>query len=155
MSKVFCLAVIVLVFAGISPALHDSQHKSSSPQQLDPCEGQQLDQRQMNDCHDAQYRKAQSRLTAVYEKILKSMEDDLSKDRLKNIEELPKHDEKAIAKLRTAQIAWVQYRHLHCEAAEFEFENGSLSPTIYSVCMEKLTDDRIDELKRAYEYRTK
>ena len=155
MSKVVHAALVVLLFAGISSAPQDSKHESPAKKLLDPCEGQQLDQRQMNDCSDAQYQRAEKRLTAAYEKIVKSMEDDLVKDRRKNIEELPKHDETAIQKLRTAQIAWVEYRRLRCEAAEFEFENGNISPTIYSACMEATTNDRIDELRKAYEYRDK
>jgi uncharacterized protein YecT (DUF1311 family) len=155
MSKVVHVALVVLLFAGISSAPQDSNHESPAKKQLDPCEGQQLDQRQMNDCYDTQYQKAEKRLIASYEKILKSMQDDLAKDRHKNIEELPKHDEMAIQKLRAAQTAWVAYRRLHCEAAEFEFENGSISPTIYAACMEATTNDRIDELRKAYEYRDK
>jgi len=40
---------------------------------------------------------------------------------------------------------------LHCSAAEYEYDGGSIRPMIQAICLTTVTNNRIEEMKDAYE----
>jgi uncharacterized protein YecT (DUF1311 family) len=64
---------------------------------------------------------------------------------------LRKQVETAIQKLRAEQIAWDQYRTLHCDALQQQFEGGTIAPLEWATCMTETANHRIAELKSGYE----
>jgi uncharacterized protein YecT (DUF1311 family) len=66
-------------------------------------------------------------------------------------QDLKKSAQTAIDDLKAAELAWVKYRDLQCEATGQQYEGGSIRPTIYSSCISMLTEHRIEEIKAAYE----
>lgn len=105
---------------------------------------------ELNQCAGEQYRKADGRLNAAYNKALEMMQKELTVAQERKDSDWTRYFEQSIAKLRAAQRAWSQYRDLHCEAARHQYEGGSVSPMIYGFCMAQTTLDRIEELKSAY-----
>jgi len=104
----------------------------------------------MNQCSGEQYSKADARLNSLYTKLTSLLEKDAATDRPKRKTGGKEQRQTAIQKLRAAERAWIQYRDLHCDAARDQFEGGSMSPMVWTDCMTKITDHRIDELKDAY-----
>jgi uncharacterized protein YecT (DUF1311 family) len=51
------------------------------------------------------------------------------------------------SKLVASQQAWIQFREKNCEFSKSRFEGGSIAPLIYHSCLEKFTQQRIEELK--------
>jgi len=114
------------------------------------CDGAQS-QVELNQCSGEQYHKADQRLNTVYNNVLRFMQKDLAEAQQENNADDIKFSRLAIEKLKAAEKAWIQYRDLHCDAARHEVGGGSMRPMVLGFCMATTTEDRIDELKRAYE----
>ena len=65
------------------------------------------------------------------------------------------YGEQQIQKLKAAEASWLTYRDLHCSAAEYEYDGGSIRPMIQAICLTTVTNNRIEEMKDAYEVRDK
>lgn len=50
-------------------------------------------------------------------------------------------------KLKKAQMAWIKYRDLCCDAEASIYEGGSMSGLAYTTCMTTLTNERSGRLK--------
>ena len=124
------LSFAVFVFA------RDYQKVPERVSQKGPCDAA-MTQLDLNQCYGEQFRKADRRLNNVYASLLKQMQSE--------------KNETAIQKLKAAEKAWLQYRDLHCDAARYEYEGGSMSPMVWAQCMAMTTEHRIEELKAAYE----
>ena len=87
-------------------------------------------QGQMNQVARAEFWKADARLNAVYKKILASLEGSEKR------------------KLVFSQRAWVVYRDAEADfEAEVEATGGTMTPTIYNSARERMTDERIKQLR--------
>lgn len=128
--SIFGLASSAL-FAGA--ALNTLQAQQSTAA-AGPCDSANT-QMEMNECSQKEFKKADARLNAIYAKLKKALAS----------------DKQALGNLRAAQRAWIQYRDLHCSAAQKQFAGGSIAPLILSNCMEETTKHRIDEIKHTYE----
>lgn len=53
--------------------------------------------------------------------------------------------------LLAAQRAWLAYRDKHCLLESFEMRGGSAAPGIYSGCFERVTRERLGQLKALVE----
>lgn len=114
-----------------------------------PCESAK-NQSELNQCFGEQFKKADTRLNVIYRQVLGFMQDNLDDaQRRANAEDVKFYDESA-NKLKAAEKAWIQYRDLHCDAARHEVAAGSMGPMVWAECMDSTTEDRIEELKRAY-----
>ncbi len=49
--------------------------------------------------------------------------------------------------LTDAQLAWIEFRDKNCEFSRSRFEGGSIAPTVYSSCLERITKQRTEELE--------
>jgi uncharacterized protein YecT (DUF1311 family) len=94
-----------------------------------------------------QYQKADVRPNAVYAALMKSLKSDAEK----GSDEERKHQAMSIKKLIASEEEWIRYRDLHCDAAKYEFEGGSMAPMIWSSSMEQVTNDRIQGIRNAHE----
>jgi uncharacterized protein YecT (DUF1311 family) len=150
MHNKFLFAVILLLLVGGSSAQQSSSPETNSKKQDHPCTSAKT-QIEMNQCYEDQFRKTEARLNAVYGKLMDSMEKRFSEASQAKDEDQQRYEDNAIKELKAAQTAWFQYRDLHCAAASHQFEGGSISPMVFAVCMSTTTEDRISELKQAYE----
>jgi uncharacterized protein YecT (DUF1311 family) len=57
------------------------------------------------------------------------------------------------ATLLAAQRAWLTYRSQQCLLESFEMRGGSGAPMVHSLCMDRLTRERIGQLKALVEGR--
>jgi uncharacterized protein YecT (DUF1311 family) len=124
---------IALLFFGIFASARKTKGGAGGAPQKGPCDAAAT-QLELNQCYGEQFRKADAHLNSVYANLLKQMQ-----------------SEAAIQKLKVAEKAWIHYRDLHCEAARYEYEGGSISPMVWAQCMATTTEHRIEELKAAYE----
>jgi uncharacterized protein YecT (DUF1311 family) len=136
--KVWILSTILMAGSGIATA------QNAKP---DPCE-KATSQADMNDCYGREYQKDDARLNRVYHKAMDFLQKDLAQA---TDQDLKKWAQTAIDDLKAAELAWIKYRDLQCEAAGQQYEGGSIRPMIHSMCLSMTTEHRIDELKQAYE----
>jgi uncharacterized protein YecT (DUF1311 family) len=147
-SWIFVTAAFLLVIG--SSAQEPTKPKAGAPSEEKPCE-QAQSQMELNQCSGEQYHKADVRLNAVYRKVLDSLQKNLTAAQQNGDADQAKWNQAAIAKLKAAEKAWIEYRNLHCDAARHQYKGGSMSPLVWAFCMEHTTKDRIEELKQAYE----
>jgi uncharacterized protein YecT (DUF1311 family) len=56
------------------------------------------------------------------------------------------HGDRRREHLITAQLAWIKYRDTICEWQASKYSGGSIAPMIYSGCIDRLTQQRTQEL---------
>lgn len=135
MRRIFWLFLALLIPAVFGSAQNSKQGAGGS-RQKGPCDAA-ITQLDLNECYGEQFRNADAHLNKIYAGLLKQLQSEKS--------------EAAIQKLQAAEKVWIRYRDLHCEAARFEFEGGSMSPMVWAQCMAMTTNHRIEEIKAAYE----
>jgi uncharacterized protein YecT (DUF1311 family) len=114
----------------------------------DPCE-KAASQADMNDCYGKQYQKDDARLNRIYHKAMEYLQHDLAQAGSDQAQK--QSAQTAIDDLKSAELAWIKYRDLQCEAASQQYQGGTMASMIHSMCMSMATDHRIDEIKQAYE----
>ena len=50
-------------------------------------------------------------------------------------------------RLVTAQLAWMKFRDAECAVAAGRYEGGSMAPMAYAGCVDRLTQQRTQDLK--------
>jgi uncharacterized protein YecT (DUF1311 family) len=141
------LGLFIFSILGIPP--QDSRKQSSLNDTKNPCDWA-TSQMDLNQCYGEQYRKADARLNAYYQKVMDALGEDLRDAQKRQDDEKKKYEEQAIQKLKTSEKAWIEYRDLNCDAARFEVWGGSMSPMVWAGCMTTVTEHRISDLKDAY-----
>ncbi len=53
--------------------------------------------------------------------------------------------------LRDAQRLWIKYRDAACDAEGFTVRGGTMEGLVVTICLERLTRQRSDELRRLFE----
>lgn len=97
-------------------------------------------QQDMNYCADKDYQAADAELNAQWKltkQALAKWDSDLTDD-LKGAEKA----------LLASQRAWISYRDAQCELEGFSMRGGTAEPLMVSSCLETLTKQRTEELKR-------
>jgi uncharacterized protein YecT (DUF1311 family) len=123
-----------------SPPQHSPQSCPNAKTQLD-----------MNECFAQLYQDADAQLNAAYNNLIGAMKKDLSEAQHENTPARISHDQTAMNKLLAAQRAWLTYRDAHCDSVKFQYEGGSIQPTIWSQCMAETTQQRTTTLTTAYD----
>src|ERR1043165_5900900 len=93
-----------------------------------PCDSPQT-QVEMNRCAAAELRRADVRLNAAYDQLLKKL------------------DTNRRAKLQKAERAWIAFRDAQCDYEGSESEGGSIQPLEIAACKTELTKARIAQLR--------
>jgi uncharacterized protein YecT (DUF1311 family) len=117
---------VFILLALLLPAGAPAQKKQ--PQGKTAC-GDSMTQQEMNRCAQDEYRKADAELNKVYQQTMAKLS--------------PEHK----AKLKAAQLAWIQFRDAHCECEAFTFDGGSMQPLIKFTCLDSETQRRVQQLK--------
>ena len=101
-----------------------------------------LPQQPMNQCLHRAFERADAELNAQWKvtaEAMRARDRDLDRTRDKQ----PGHFDTLLA----AQRAWITYRDQQCLAESFEMRGGSGAPMVHSLCTERLTRERIGQLK--------
>jgi uncharacterized protein YecT (DUF1311 family) len=137
--KIWTLLLFLIAGSGITAAQNAN---------ADPCE-KAMSQADMNDCYGKEYMKADARLNRVYHKAMDYLQTSLAQSGTDQA--LQKQSQTAIDDLKAAELAWIKYRDLQCEAASQQYQGGTMWSMIHSMCMTTTTRHRIIEIKQAYE----
>jgi uncharacterized protein YecT (DUF1311 family) len=86
-------------------------------------------QLEINRCSQLAYQNADKKLNQVYKQLL------------------PKLERPRQQKLIAAQQAWIKFRDNSCEFERSGYEGGSIAPSVYLNCLEKLTKQRTQQLQ--------
>jgi len=112
----------------------ESATSSSSPVAAVPvnCANAQT-QAEINQCAQASYQTADAELNRVYQELKASLNSQQQEE------------------LIDAELAWIEYRDQTCEAESSQYEGGSIQPTIFYGCLERVTIERTAELQQQLE----
>jgi len=135
------LVLLVVMLAGSGGA-------KAQTAKADPCE-KAISQADMNECYGKEYQKDDARLNRVYHKAMESLQHDLVQAGSDQAQK--QSAQTAVEDLKAAELAWIKYRDLQCEAASQQYQGGTMASMIHSMCMSMATEHRIDEIKQAHE----
>jgi len=100
-------------------------------------------QMDMNTCAEQDFEKADAALNKAYKKAMTAqkaidaqVQEDLGADSVG-----------AVAALKKAQRAWIDYRDGQCEGEGFQAHGGSMEPMLVMGCKASLSNSRAKELK--------
>jgi uncharacterized protein YecT (DUF1311 family) len=143
MLTTFSRAAIVLLLTSMAwPQSGDSKKPAEPP---DPCD-KATTQMEITDCQREQANKADGQLTLLYQKVEKAIQVKMAAED----GYMKGYRQRALEKLKAAQLAWNHYREAQCAAEEQQNEGGTIAPAIHAVCMRELAGRRMDELQKTY-----
>ena len=134
---------LVLVFAGL---LSGGQvFADDTPDCIDP-----QSQMEMTYCAAVDYEKADADLNAIWPEIVAAARasDEYVAEQVAGTD-VPT----TLEALRAAQRAWIKFRDAQCEYEAYEMFGGTGQPMLGSLCLARLTRERIDVLARVLESR--
>lgn len=137
------LTAAVVFFLAAAMSQQPGNKKPAPPP--GPCDAAQT-QMEITSCWDNLAQKADARLNALYQKLQKLIRAKMAEDDTT----LKGYRSRALEKLKAAELAWVHYRDAQCDAAEQQYEGGTIAPSIHAGCVTDLTDQRITELQKTY-----
>lgn len=94
--------------------------------------GPDATQVELRNCAGDGLRRADTALNEVYGRIMERL----------------KPDPEAAQALRDAQRAWIRFRDGECDFATVGAEGGSIRPMLVAQCRQKLTEQRVTQLRR-------
>lgn len=90
-------------------------------------------QTDMNICSAKSFEEADKKLNEVYNKGLAILETKVAQE-----------------PFRETQRAWLAYRDANCKYASSIYEGGTLAPLTHADCMQRLTEQRIEEIPNLF-----
>jgi uncharacterized protein YecT (DUF1311 family) len=141
MTNTLGIATFLILLLTIGSTQQGTPSRGGCDTQAGPCASAST-QADLNSCYGEQYSKADAHLNTVYHDLLKRFSAGSSHDQKQN---------ESIQRLKSAHRAWLTYRDLHCSIARDQYEGGSVTPMVWAICMETVTQHRIEELTAAYE----
>lgn len=99
-----------------------------------------------NECFANLEHTADASLNALYQKVEKLIRARIPQEQ----GPLKAYQERSLAKLKAAEVAWIHYRDAQCDAAEQQFEGGTISTSVRLGCLKDLTEQRTKELQQTY-----
>jgi uncharacterized protein YecT (DUF1311 family) len=105
-----------------------------------------MPQQPMNACLYRAFQRADAEMNVQWKITADAM-----KARDRGIDRRDDKDPGHFETLLAAQRAWLTYRSQQCLVESFEMRGGSGAPMIYSLCTERLTRERIQQLKSLIE----
>ena len=94
------------------------------------CDRNDQSQAGMNICAGADFKASDAKLNADYGEIVKRLSGDADARKL----------------LQESQRAWIAFRDAECKFSSSGVEGGSVYPMVYAMCLQGLTDARVDQL---------
>ncbi|MGI0486157.1 lysozyme inhibitor LprI family protein [Pantanalinema rosaneae CENA516] len=86
---------------------------------------------EMNYCAAEQAKASDRKLNQVYQRVRASYKGTAMEEQLVD-----------------AQLAWIKFRDTNCQFARNRFQGGSMAPLVYSTCVDRMTQDRTQELEQ-------
>ena len=122
-----------------------SVHAQDAPDCIDP-----QTQMEMSYCAHADYEDADKELNAVWPDVVAAarQSDEYVAEQARSMG-VPT----TLEALRSAQRAWIIFRDAQCEYEAYEVFGGTAQPMVGSLCLARLTRERIEVLRRAVETR--
>jgi len=102
---------------------------------------------EINACVGDLAQKADATLNALYQKIQKAIRAKIAEEKSGPLEG---YQQRALAKLKAAELAWIHYRDAQCDAEEQQFEGGTISTSVLLGCKKDLAEQRADDLQKTY-----
>lgn len=105
---------------------------------------------EMTYCAGVDYEEADADLNALWPKIVAA-----AKENDEYVAEMARDRgvPTTLEALRNAQRAWITFRDAQCEYEAYEVFGGTMQPMVGSLCLARLTRERIEVLSRALESR--
>ena len=118
---------------------------SALADELPDCNDPQ-DQMSMTYCAGVDYENADKALNALWPSVVAAAKssDEYVADQAKSMG-VPT----TLQALRTAQHAWIEFRDAECSYEAYAAFGGTMQPMIGSMCLARMTNERIAELKAA------
>jgi uncharacterized protein YecT (DUF1311 family) len=149
------LTALFLFLLALLPHIANPRQESSSPQPVQPGKPKPCfdakTQLASNECFAKLYQETDAQLNVEYNRVVAFMKRNLATAQEQNSATQIAYNETAMTKLLAAQRAWLAYRDANCNSVEFQYEGGSIQPTIWSQCMAETTQQRITTLTTAYD----
>jgi len=103
-------------------------------------------QMEMTYCAGVDYEQADADLNEIWPKIVAA-----AKENDEYVAEMARERgvPTTLEALRTAQRAWITFRDAQCEYEAYEVFGGTAQPMVGSLCLARLTRERIEVLKQA------
>ncbi|MBL1176522.1 lysozyme inhibitor LprI family protein [Pantanalinema sp. GBBB05] len=117
------VSTIVMLLGSVS--LLPARAQSPKPNCKNP-----QSQVEMNYCAAEQAKASDRKLNQVYQKVLAGYKGTAMADQLVD-----------------AQLAWIKFRDTNCKFAMNRFQGGSMASLVYSTCVDRMTQDRTQELE--------
>ena len=115
--KFLSLALVLPISAAVRPQT-----------QRDPCKGETTFE--MKQCSAMKFKQADEELNKVYKQLMAKLDDEGHKSSLK-----------------TAQLAWLNYRDTNCDFESYLNRGGSIYAVIVTECKTSMTTSRTRQLK--------
>lgn len=138
----WCLAGL-LTLAALTSA--NEVAAEDTPDCIDP-----QTQMEMTYCASVDYEKADADLNAIWPDIVAAAK---SRDEYVAGEVEGTDVPTTLEALRAAQRAWIRFRDAQCEYEAYEVFGGSMQPMVGSLCLARLTRERIEVLSQTLESR--
>lgn len=130
-----------------SPVLNPTQAELDALKT--PCDDQP-DNAQAEECLRREFEKSDAELNQLYNKILADLQNFEQKARSQDATLAEKYKSDAET-LRQAEDFWVNYRKFNCKAERETPLNQQNAQVLGLSCFERMTDERIENLKAIYE----
>jgi uncharacterized protein YecT (DUF1311 family) len=143
MPRLIRLAGIALVVVAVGWSQQTAEKKKTASPDLCPGAQTQMD---ITNCWENLAQKADANLNVVYQKVQKAIRAKIAQEQ----GPLKGYQERALEKLKAAELAWIHYREIECAAQEQQNEGGTIAPSIHAGCMKELADRRADDLQKTY-----
>ena len=114
----------------ILAALSSRRLRLRQPGWSQECDRNDESQTGMNICAGADFKASDAKLNADYGEIMKRLSDDADARKL----------------LQESQRAWIAFRDAECKFSSSGVEGGSVYPMVYAMCLQGLTDARVEQL---------
>lgn len=121
LARAFMMTVLMAVCVAVNGAPVQAGDVCADPQT----------QTDMNICAGKAFQEADLALNEIYQKALKLLQES---------------GPEKVEDFKQIQRAWVEFRDLNCAYAADVYEGGSMAPLVRSMCMEKLTQQRIEQI---------
>jgi uncharacterized protein YecT (DUF1311 family) len=149
------LTALFLFLQALLPYVANPRQEPASPQQVQPVQRKPCfdakTQLASNECFAQLYQETDAQLNVAYNRVVAFMKRNLATAQEQNSATQITYNETAMTKLLAAQRAWLAYRDANCNSVKFQYEGGSIQPTIWSQCMAETTQQRITILTTAYD----
>jgi uncharacterized protein YecT (DUF1311 family) len=96
--------------------------------QRDPCDNA-MNQQQINACTQQKAQAADRQLNQTYQRLVTGL------------------NQQQRTTLDKSQVAWIKFKDATCAYEKSRFTGGSIAPSVYSMCLERLTKQRTADLE--------